>query len=200
MPSATSAQQLFAIEATRDGRSFPIRVEFDGVSRFFSGGEYPYSLDQSLEFEKGEGLKWHVNISDGTLPEGLYRLTVSVRASDEKSRPIAPQSPMFVFEVRTPTDDDRPEVLHRQADRQLQRGEYNEANATVAELLRIHPRSVIAQILRAKIGTARGNRGEALAAIKQARTLLTTDQDALLRKFHSPEGVREILQGLPRER
>ena len=201
MPSSTVARRLFAIEATRDGRSFPIQVEFtDGMSRVFSGGEYLYSLDQSLEFEKGEGLKWHVNISNGALPAGLYELTFSVRGADEQSRPILPMAPMFVFEVRTPTDDDRPEVLSRQAFRQLQRREYNEANATVAELRRIHPRSVVAQMLREKIATAQGNRGEANAAIKQARTLLTTDQDELLRKFRTPEELREVLQGLPRER
>ena len=199
MPSTTVAPRLFAIEATRDGRSFPIQVEFaDGVSRVFSGGEYLYSLDQSLEFEKGEGLKWHVTISNGTLPAGLYELTVNVRASDEQSRPILPMAPMFVFEVRTPTDNDRPEVLARQAFRQLERHEYNEANATVAELRRIHPRSVVAHMLRAKIASAQGNRGEATAAIEQARTLLTTGQDALLGKFHTPEEIRETLQGLPR--
>ena len=201
MPSSTVTPRLFAIEATRDGRPFPIQVEFaDGVSRVFSGGEYLYSLDQSLAFEKGEGLKWQVNISNGTLPAGLYELRVRVRGSDEKSRPIAPQAPMFVFEVRTPTDDDRPEVLSRQAFRHLQRREYIEANATIAELRRIHPRSVVAQMLREKIASAQGNRGEANAAIKQARTLLTTDQDALLRKFHTPDELRETLQGLPRER
>jgi hypothetical protein len=167
------------------------------VTKFFSGGEYPYSLDQVLQFERGEGLEWHIAITDGTLPAGLYAMTVQVRATDQDSRRIRPRAPTFSFEVRAPTDDDRPEILHRQADGQLRRGAYVEAKATVAELRRIHPRSVIAQILRQRIASAEGNRGEAMAAIKQARTLLTTGQDALLLKFHTPEQLRETLQRLP---
>jgi hypothetical protein len=198
VPTAIVPQQLFAIETTLDGLSFPLQLQFaDRVTKFFSAGEYLYSLEQPLQFDQGEGLEWHVTVTDGTLPAGLYAITVHVRAVDGDSRPIRPRAPTFTFEVRTPTDDDRPEMLHREADRHLRRGAYVEAKATVAELLRIHPRSVIAQMMRQRIAAAEGNRGEVTAAIKQARTLLSTGQDTLLLKFHTAEQLREALQMLP---
>jgi hypothetical protein len=200
VPTSTAARQLFAIEMTRDGRPFPLQTEFvEGVTRFFAGGEnpFPYSLDQSLSFATGEGLEWHVAVTNGTLPAGVYSMTVQMRAADGDSRPILPRAPTFVFEVRRPTDEDRPEILHREADRQLRRGAYVEAKAAIAELLRIHPQSVVGQMMRQRVASAEGNRGEVIAAIKQARTLLTTGQDALLLKFRSPEQLREALQTLP---
>jgi hypothetical protein len=201
VPSSTEPQQLFAVETTRDGVPFPLTVEFaDGVSRFYSQGEYPYSLDQSLDFDWREGLVWHLTLTEGTLPPGFYTMTVRPRAADGNSRPIAPQAPTFHFEVRTPTDDDRPELLLRAADRQLVRGAYDDAKATVGELLRVHPRSVIAQILRQKIAVAKGDRGELVAAINEARTLLATGQDALLLKFRTPDQLREVFDNLPRIR
>ena len=124
-------------------------------------------------------------------------INVQLRAADADSRPIRPKAPTLTFEVRTPTEDDRPELLNRAADRQLRRGAYDDAKATVRELLRIHPRSVIAQMQRQQIAIAEGDRGELVAAIKEARTLLATEQDALLLKFHTPDQLREALNNLP---
>jgi hypothetical protein len=187
VPRSTDLEQLFMIQTTRDGLPFSLRLQFaDRISKFFSGGEYPYSLDQSLQFDQGEGLEWHATVTNGTLPPGLYAINVQVRAADADSRPIRPRAPTLTFEVRTPTDDDRPELLHRAADRQLRRGAYDDAKSTVRELLRIHPRSVVAQMLRQQIAVAEGDRAELVAAIKEARTLLATEQDALLLKFHTP--------------
>jgi hypothetical protein len=198
VPRSTDLQQLFIVQTTRDGLPVPLQLEFaDRISKFFSGGVYPYSLDQSLQFDQGEGLEWHATVTNGTLPAGLYAINVQVRAADADSRPIGPRQPTLTFEVRTPTEDDKPEILCREVDRQLRRGAYEEAKATLAELRRIHPRSVIAQILRQRIASAEGNRAEAIAAIQQARTLLTTGQDELLAKFRTPEQLRETLQNLP---
>jgi hypothetical protein len=198
VPTATVPQQLFAIETTRDGRAFPVQLQFeDRVTRFFSGGRYRYSLDQTLQFDGGEGLEWHVGVTDGTLPAGFYAMTVHVRATDADSRMLRPRAPTFTFEVRAPTVADRPEMLHREADRQIRRAAYDEARATVTELLRIHPQSVIAHMLRQQIAKAEGNRAEFIAAIKQARTLLTGGQDALLLKFKGPEQLRHALEALP---
>ena len=199
VPRSTDPEQLFMIQTTLDGRPFPLQLRFvDRMSKFFSGGEYPYSLDQSLQFDQGEGLEWHATVTNGTLPAGLYAINVQVRAADADSRPIRPRQPTLTFEVRTPTEDDRPEVLLREVDRHLRRGAYDEAKATLRELRRIHPRSVIAQMLRQQIASAEGNRGEVIAAIKEARTLLATGQDALLQKFRSPEQIRDFLERLPR--
>lgn len=198
VPRSTDLEQLFMIQTTRDGLPFPLQLQFaDRISKFFSGGEYPYSLDQSLQFDQGEGLEWHATVTNGTLPPGLYAINVQVRAADADSRPIRPRAPTLTFEVRTPTEDDRPELLNRAADRQLRRGAYDDAKATVRELLRIHPRSVIAQMQRQQIAIAEGDRGELVAAIKEARTLLATEQDALLLKFHTPDQLREVLDNLP---
>jgi len=198
VPMATVPQELFVIETTRDGLPIALQLRFaEGVARFFSGGEYPYSLDQSLRFDQSEGLEWHATLLNGSLPAGLYALTVHVRAVDQDSRPVAPNTPTFHFEVRTPTEEDRPEILVREADRHFRSGEYVEARAAVAELLRIHPRSAIAHMMRQRIASAEGNRAEVIAAIKQARTLLSTGQDELLLKFRSAESLREALQNLP---
>jgi hypothetical protein len=198
VPLATEARRLFVIEITRDGVPFPVLVEFaNGVSRFHSQGQYPYSLDQSLEFERQEGLEWHLTVTEPSLPAGFYALTVRPRATDGDSRLIRPRAPTFHFEVRTPTDEDRPELLQRTADRHLRLGAYDDARATIEELIRIHPRSVIAQMLRQQLAIAQGNRSELVAAIEQARTLLAAGQDALLLKFRTPEQLREVLLNLP---
>ena len=50
---STDLEQLFMIQTTRDGLPFPLQLQFaDRISKFFSGGEYPYSLDQSLQSTK----------------------------------------------------------------------------------------------------------------------------------------------------
>ena len=55
-------------------------------------------------------------------------------------------------------------------------------------------------MLRQNIAIAKGDRGELVAAINEARTLLATEQDALLLKFRTPDQLREVLDNLPRIR
>lgn len=174
-----------------DEQLVPMSVELRGQPlKVWAGGRFEVQPGAELSLEPAEELEWRVEVANVNLVPGFYRVEVRTGITDAELRPVSgPVS--FSFEWRAAADQDRPEIIRRQAYRYLRSKEYEAARQAVAELRRIHPTSYHAWMVLAEVAAAEANRADAQAHLERARELLGSGRDTLYQKFAKPYQARE---------
>jgi hypothetical protein len=193
------ASDFISVTATRDGTPVDLQLTFSDVN-WIGLDERAHALasPERIRLNPGEQLQWTARLTSALSP-GLYRLHFDIRANDELSRPVAPIVTNFAFDLKPSTPAYRPEILLPAAARHAFSQDSSElalAEAAVTELLRIHPTSVLAFLIRERIARARGLRDQARVETRKALDLINADQDLLLRQFKSPEEIANIKKEL----
>jgi hypothetical protein len=140
------------------------------------------------------GLKLQTTITSNQedLPTGVYRLKFGCLLKSAAGQVIPAHSDTFSFELRSvDTAEDRLEVVRRQAMRFFTRGQYQEANHKLAELLRLYPNSAVAYTVQGHIAMALGKKDEAAVAYKRALDLLQSKMDTIYLFYASRSTVED---------
>ncbi len=114
------------------------------------------------------------------LPPGIYHLKFRCRLKSASGKEIPAHSEIFQFEIRAvETFEDRLEVLRRQAARLSTRGEYEEAEKKLDELLLLYPNSSHSYIEKGNMAMVQGKKDEAAKAYQRALDLLQSRMDTI---------------------
>jgi hypothetical protein len=196
MPRDGGVDRLFTVDVTCDGQAMPLEVGFinRGTVASMTGGQTS-TLIRPLAVAAGERLEWTAVIRTKLMRSGFYVVTAKTLATDEQDRPLGGLA-QFEFEYRPRTPDRLPEILRRQAYRELFTANYSGARQSAEMLLKQYPSSYAAHAILSLIAEKEGNEREASRHRARARALLVRKQDTLLLRHNSAQVVQELLTAL----
>lgn len=195
LTAAAHVREAVRVRTFHNGEpaDIPVSISADGW-RTTGYSETPLNWERGMGIGPRGTLKWHVEVLGQPLKAGFYRLEFGVLATDEQSRPIAPQAPTFQFEVREPSTADEPEILRRDAMRLFGAGRYPEAERAVTRLLQRHPSSYEAHLIRGQIQVKMGRPDAAAQHFARALALLEPGADSLFIENSNPFTIEHTIQ------
>jgi hypothetical protein len=148
-------------------------------------GNSPFDWKPEMMLSPGESLIIPAEVAErDSMPTGEHAIVVSTTIKDSNGSGILPHASRLQIEVRSLSNDDAPELARRAAMRAMHNvvrnsvgRDFTEAERRIDDLLKVHPQSYAAYVMRGEIAQLRGNAGQARAAYQQAINLLQTRAD-----------------------
>ncbi len=190
--SQTSSDDVFGFELLSNGMRH--RMALTCVVKGTDAGQpSPRSLMEApVRLAPSQRLVWVCPV-DEPIPPGNYRLRAHTDITDIDERPIALRVESLAFNLRAATPASRAEIVRREAMRHLISREPNLlfVEAAVQRLLKSHPTSSLAYLIRGHVQRLMGKETEALAAFGRALEILEREEDQLLLKFKGQNFANE---------
>ena len=198
LTTATAAPvNLVAVSVTRDDQPVAVAVDVAGTTwQELATDRADVAFAGRMPIGAGDSLRWRATVTGVALVPGIYRLDVTVAATDEASRPVRRQAAELVFEVRPRAAAAPPELARRLAERFTARAEFADARTAVEGLERLYPDSVAVHLIRSRIADAEGDADASGREIDIARDFLRRDRDQLFRRFARPGQIEDLVDSL----
>jgi hypothetical protein len=178
----SNAQERFRVTtAFRNGAPIAVRLVLDGAAwKTFPDGRYVVETS-GVRLDRDETVELF-GILEGADAPGVYEVNLEPGIADGKGRRIPGRVARFSFERRVLAGDERLELLRREAYRYWSRGQANESRAAIAQLLELHPNSIVAQNILELLAKDAGDTGAAQAAAARRQQILADGLDTKLRR------------------
>jgi hypothetical protein len=172
-----------------------VALRLSTLVRRYLANETPVDLAPEFALEPKESLVLRAEIAAGQLTPGEHIVLLSTTIKDAAGLPLSPQVTRLVLEIRPSDAASALEEARRNAIRAVTARQFAAAETWIETLLRLHPRSYVAYVLRGEVAESSGDRGRARAAYQQAVSLLKSraDEHFLRRRRGGGEHVAEEL-------
>ena len=177
------------------GQTDAFAIQSD-VFRQGAGAPTPVTWVSPIQIEAQESLIIGAVHVGSPLPPGEYIVEWDTTIRDQNGLRVAPQSTRVQFEVRASAEDTAPEEARRNAARAFLRGDDRLAEQWADELLRLHPRSYAAHLIRAEVSLKTGNRQRMLQSYATALQILNANADDQFVRWTNPRTARDIADGV----
>ncbi len=175
--------QMVVVEAPVPKMSSRLSLDISpSVKLKLIGAEKTARWSERMVSPPHSGLKFKAIVRSESehLWPGIYKLKFYSLLKSASGKEILANNNTFAFEIRSiETIENRLEVLGRQAMRLFARGEYQEAEKKLNELLLLYPNSSGSYTMKGHIALALGRKGEAIKAYRKAIDLLQSKMDTL---------------------
>lgn len=184
--SSSSGSQTFdaMVSDGSNQRAIDVRIS-DAHLRVATGERLPVTT-LNVGLDQLESVEWDAEVNQ-SLPVGRHKIAFSTNVSDATGKQILWQTDEITIEVRSRVGASV-EITRREALREFTSGNpgaARRADAAADRLLRIHPRSYEALLLKGQIAELEGQEVRAREFTSRALNILREGQDDLFLKFRS---------------
>lgn len=183
LPSVEGGETFTATVVDAQGQT-PLKVKIGAAQlRLQTGGRANIEA-KTVALERLQAVEWDAEVLEN-LPVGEHRIAFSTNVADVTGRRILWQAPEIIIEIRARTGASA-EIARREALREFTSGDaaaWQRADAAADRLLKIHPRSYEALLIKSRIAGERGDPKRERELSLRALEILRNDQDELFLKF-----------------